>query len=286
MLADSVDEKNRGKAFGFHRAMDTLGAIVGPAGAAVLVSLADVRSVFLWAVIPGVLAAAAIAFFTKGSDTVKEPPIPFWRSVRELPSRFRVFLGAVFLFGMGDFARSLLILRATELLTPTLGTTRAAATAMALYVLHNIVYSALSFPIGWLADRFDPQRLLAIGYAFGVATAIGAALTGPSLLALGLLFSAGGITLAFEDTLEGVITSLEVPKSIRGTGFGVLASTNGVGDLISSSLVGALWAAVGPLAAFSAAAVLCLAGTVLLTASGRARTGAEQAALAARGTQA
>jgi len=271
MLADSVRDEDRGKAFGFHRAMDTLGAIVGPAGAAVLVSVSEVRSVFVWALIPGVLAALAIAVFTKPGVDEKAPPVPFWKSVRDLPSRFRVFLGAVFFFGMGDFARSLLILRATELLTPSMGATTAAALAMGLYVFHNAVYSALSFPVGWLADRVDPQRLLVIGYVIGVATAAMAALTGPSLVSLAVLFLLGGLTLAFEDTLEGVITSAEVPKAIRGTGFGVLASVNGVGDLVSSSLVGILWAATGPLVAFTVAAGLCLVGTVMLAVSGPAR---------------
>jgi MFS family permease len=244
--------------------------VVGPAAAALLLGVIPLRQVFVWAMVPGVLAALAIVVFTRGSPETKERPPPFWKSVSALPGRFRVFLGAVFLFGLGDFARSLLILRATDLLTPSLGPTRAAAVAMGLYVFHNVVYAALSFPVGWLADRIDPQRLLVAGYVIGVFTALAAAFTGPSLWALGGLFALGGATLAFEDTCEGVVTAAEVPDAIRGTGFGVLATTNGVGDLLSSSVVGLVWAWAGPLAAFSLAAALCLAGAVTLAASGRA----------------
>jgi MFS family permease len=180
----------------------------------------------------------------------------------------------VFCFGVGDFARTLLILRATQLLTPRIGFTGATAAAMALYVGHNGLYAAASYPVGWLADRVNPRRLLVVGYALGTATAVLAAVATPSLWLLGLLFATAGATVAFEDTLEGTITALEVPSSLRGTGYGVLATTNGVGDLVSSSLVGVLWSASGPAAAFGAAAALCAAGAaILFTTSGRSASG-------------
>lgn len=271
LLAESVDEANRGKAFGFHRAMDTLGAVIGPALAALLVATISIRMVFAWALVPGVLAALAIVFFTRGAQRTREPPVAFWKSVRDLPPRFRVFLGSVFAFGLGDFARSLLILRATELLAPSLGVKEAAVIAMSLYVAHNVSYALLSFPVGWLADRIDPQRLLIFGYLAGVLTALLAAFATPSVTFLVLVFLVGGITLAFEDTLEGVITAAEVPQPIRGTGFGVLATVNGVGDLLSSSIVGIIWSAFGPRTAFSLAAGCCAVGAILLAASGRVR---------------
>jgi MFS family permease len=138
---------------------------------------------------------------------------------------------------------------------------------MSLYVLHNIVYAGASFPIGWLADKVDPKRLLVFGYAVGTLTAVLAAVVTPSVPLLALLFVAAGLTLAFEDTLEGTLTAALVPGEIRGTGYGVLATTNGVGDLVSSSVVGLLWSLVGPVEAFAAAAALCFAGTVVLAAS-------------------
>jgi MFS family permease len=154
-----------------------------------------------------------------------------------------------------------------------MGAAPAAAIGMALYVGHNMLYAAFSFPVGWLADRLDPQRLLVVGYVLGGLTAVLAAVAVPSLPMLGLLFAVAGLTLAFEDTLEGTVTALEVPAELRGTGFGVLATVNGVGDLLSSSLVGLVWSAVGAFWAFGAAALLCFGGSVVLLTARTGRRG-------------
>ena len=269
MLADSVPREALGRAFGLHRAADTAGAIVGPAAAAALLAVVPLRQVFLYALGPGVLAGIAFLVLVRPQRETPKPALPFWHSVRSLPNRYRRFLAAVFLFGMGDFARTLLILRATQVLTPGAGAMKAAAVAMSLYVVHNVVYAAASYPVGHLADRFRPERLLVVGYAFGAVTAVLAAVATPALPVLVALFLAAGLTLAFEDTLEGMIAAVEVPAGIRGTGFGVLASVNGVGDMVSSTLVGVAWSVWGPGAAFGIAAVLCAAGTLVLAAHRR-----------------
>lgn len=275
MLADSVPAEARGRAFGLHRAMDTAGAVAGPLLATLLIGTVALRHVFVWAMVPGVMAAIAFAILVKPDGTTATiDPQPFWRSLAALPPRFRGFLAAVFVFGLGDFARTLLILRAATVLTPEVGADRAAATAMLLYVVHNVVYAAASYPVGWVADRVRPERLLVLGYAIGVATAVMAAIAVPALWFLVTLFVLGGLTLAFEDTLEGTVTAHQVPSSLRGTGYGALATTNGVGDLLSSSLVGVLWSVAGPEVAFGSAALLALAGTVSLGVSTRRTTNA------------
>ena len=272
MLADAVPAEAVGRAFGFHRAMDTAGAVAGPLLALALVAVVPVRQVFLWAVIPGVLASAAFAVLVRPSAPRVTAPRPFGVSLRMLPAAYRRFLAAVFLFGAGDFARTLLILRATQLLAPVAGLSAATATALALYAGHNVLYAAASYPVGRLADRVSPRALLVMGYLLGTATAVLAAVATPSLGVLMALFGCAGLTVAFEDTLEGTIVAREVPAEVRGTAYGALAATNGVGDLVSSSLVGILWAATGAGVAFGAAAALCLAGTIVLaTARRRAR---------------
>ena len=267
MLADSVPREALGRAFGFHRAMDTAGAIAGPALAALLASTLRPRSIFWWALVPGVLAAGAFAVLVRPHDGKRIDPQPFWRSVGALSPRYRRFLAAVFLFGAGDFARTLLILRASELLRPGLGVVMATELSMLLYVGHNVLYAVASYPVGWMADRVSPERLLVAGYLLGTLTAVLAALATPSVGMLVALFAVAGLTLAFEDTLEGTITAHQVPLGIRGTGYGTLAAANGVGDLVSSALVGVLWSLAGPGVAFGAAAALCLAGTVVLAAA-------------------
>ena len=273
MLSDAVPKEALGRAFGLHRAMDTAGAIVGPLLAIVLTAVVPLRTSFLWFAVPGVLAGVAYAVLVRAQrDGAHHKRLPLVTSLRGLPAGFRRLLLAVFLFGLGDFARSLLILRATQLLSPELGFARAAATAMGLYVLHNVVYAAASYPVGRLADKLSPVGLLAVGYGVGAATAVLAALATSSMWMLVPLFLAAGLTLAFEDTLEGTLTALLTPPHLRGTAYGAMATTNGVGDLLSSSLVGLAWTVFGPAVAFLGAAILCGMGTVgvLLTPRGPA----------------
>ena len=269
MLADAVPPEALGRAFGFHRAADTAGAVAGPLLAMVLIATLPLRRVFFIAMIPGVLAAVTFAILVRKQPMRVRETRPFWHSLRALPGPFRRFLFAVFLFGLGDFARTLLILRATQLLTPGRGVTAAAGTAILLYALHNALYALASYPVGYIADRLSPRSLLAVGYGLGAVTALLAALATPSLAFLLLLFSVAGFTLAFADTLESTVTARLVDKDLRGTAFGVLATVNGIGDLLSSSLVGVVWTVIGAGAAFGGAAVLCGAGALIMIAGAR-----------------
>ncbi|MCC6812047.1 MAG: MFS transporter [Deltaproteobacteria bacterium] len=264
MLADSVPESGVGRAFGFHRAMDTIGAVLGPLVASVLVAAVSLDSVFVFSLVPGVLSAVALFVLVRRQRTTTYTPKSFTKSLAALPPSFRRFLGAVFAFGMGDFARTLLILRATELMTPELGVGAGAAFAMGLFAWHNVVAALAAFPIGRLADRTEPRTLLQWGYALGAVTALFAAFVPASIGALVGLFAIAGLTIAFEDTLESTVTARLVPKELRGSGYGALAATNGVGDLVSSALVGILWTLRGPEVAFACAAVACAVGAWLV----------------------
>lgn len=265
MLSDAAAPEARGRAFGLHRALDSLGAVLGPVAAAAILARSSLHAVFWWSLVPGVLSALAFAAFVRpqrAGPAHHQHPLP--DAIAMLPPAFRRFLVAAFAFGLGDFARSLLILRATNVLAPGFGAAPAAAIAVALYALHNVVYALASYPVGWWADRTDAKALLLVGYVLGTATAVLAAAARPSIVFLGVLFATGGLTLAFVDTLEGVLTAAFVPAAVRGTGFGVLAATNGVGDLLSSSAVGIVWATAGPVAAFVGAAGLCAVGAAAL----------------------
>jgi len=264
ILADSVEAKDYGKAFGLERALDTAGAILGPMAALAMLRAVSYRTIFFLTLIPGLIAAAIFA----GAVRARPLPRPAERpkvSFRGLPKRFRWFLLVVGLFGIGDFAHTLLILRATDILRPYAG---AAATswAISLYLLHNVFYAVLSTPIGAMGDRFGKIRLLALGYALAVVTNVGF-LFGPShWLALGALFVLAGSFVAAEDALERAVAADLLPDHLKATGFGALAAVNAVGDLISSALVGWLWAKVGPAAGFGYAATVTALGAILLFA--------------------
>ena len=279
MLADAVPKSVLGRAVGFHRAMDTVGATLGPAIATVLLTWVPLRALFGYAMVPGVLAAVVFALLVKAPPvTRKETPPPLLKSLRLLPAAFRRFLLAVLAFGIGDFARTLLILRAAQLLTPEYGATRAAAIGMMLFVVHNLAAAACAYPAGRLADSVSPQRLLAVGYGLGVVTAVLAALASPSLPFLVVLFVVAGLVIGIEETLESVVTGLQVESAQRGSAYGALAATNGVGDMVSSSVVGLLWTWQGPALAFGFAAVASLVGTLLLLVSAKERAEAAPAA--------
>jgi len=276
ILADSVAAESRGKAFGFERAGDTVGAIIGPLIAVGLLGYLHPRAsepsspfriIFLLTLIPGLAAGIAFAFL------VREFPGPrtnakFFASLKQLPRSFRHFLVGVGVFGMGDFAHTLMILAATELLVPGRGMAHAARAAALLYVAHNVVYAGASYPVGALSDRLGRRGLLALGYLTGMLTAAGfvAAFvwhlaTIPYLL---LLFALGGFYLAFEEALESTITADLVEAEVRGTAYGVLGAVNGVGDLMASVLVGGLWTLISPAVAFGYSAAAMLVGGVLV----------------------
>ena len=170
---------------------------------------------------------------------------------------------------MGDFAHTLLILAATQLLTPQYGVARSAQIAALLYVLRNVLYAGASYPVGALSDRWGRRELLMFGYVAGAANAAGVTAAflwnTASLPYLALLFTLAGIYMAVQDALEGAITADLVPKGVRGTAYGVLGTVNGVGDFAASTMVGILWTAVSPAVAFGIAATLMMVGAAMLS---------------------
>jgi MFS family permease len=211
---------------------------------------------------------------------VRERPIgrfvqpSLWHGLRALPNPFRKFLVAVGIFGMGDFSHTLLILFATQQLAPAIGMTRAASLAIGFYTLHNVFYAGSAYVAGWLGDRVRRRNfVLAGGYGLAGATAIllsaGAGRLGEDqfrLLAglLALIFAVAGTFVGTVEALEDSLAAELVPAPQHGMAFGTLAAVNAVGDLVSSSFVGFLWANVSVRLAFASAAVLFFSGAFLM----------------------
>jgi len=281
LLAESVAEKDRGKAFGVHRAGDTIGAIFGPLLAAWLLgqvgestvdALGAVRTVLWWTWLPGVGSVLAMALLVKEGRHVPGPPRSLLVTLRGLPRKFRRFLGAVAVFGTGDFSHSLLILAAIDLLEPTHGVKVAAQWGAVLFSVRNIVGAAGAFPAGWLGDKFGHGRALVATYGLGAVTSAGFAalmwIHVPSIAWLAVLFAAAGLVNAAQEAIEGAATADLIPdRSSRGTAYGVLGTVNGLGDFVSSFAVGLLWA-ISPAIGLGWAAAVMGIGTVLLAFSG------------------
>jgi len=278
LLADSVSSEATGKAFGFHRTMDTLGAIIGPALALFFLTFLNYHQIIAVSVIPSLAAFFVVFFFVREvrKKTSPESPIVstqgdviikdkgFVKSIRALPRSFKLFLAGVGVFGLGNFANSLFTLRAQEVLAPRVGALEASAIAVGLYTLLNVAYAAFSFPIGALSDKIGRRRILAAGYFISAITCLGTAVLTADFLFLIPLFLLAGFFTAITDTVEGTAAADLLPTESRGTGFGILQTVNGVGDFASSAVVGALWALISPLVAFTYAALLSAAGGIIL----------------------
>ena len=267
LLAADVPPNAYGRAFGFERLMDTVGAIAGPLTALWLLEVTahSYRKVFLWTLFPGMVAAAIFWIFVRERPIAARPQRSFLVGLKALPIPFRHLLLAVGIFGAGDFSHSLLILYASRMLAPVHGMARAASIAVGLYVLHNAFYAGSAYLSGWLSDHVPSRKaVLAAGYALAGLTAILLCTGTQSLWLLAVIFVLAGVYVGTEEALEDSLSAELVPKEQHGMAFGTLAAVNAVGDFLSSLLVGLLWSVFNVQTAFAASAVLFFAGATLV----------------------
>jgi len=269
LLADAVPPAAYGRAYGFERAMDNLGAIAGPLLALALLALVGIRVAILLSIIPGLLAALAIVY------AVRRLPRLEARERRPLRLRLRpvlrgrlgALLAAVSAFELGNVAATLLILRATELLSPRHGADSAARIALVLYAGYNLAATLASPAAGHVGDRRGLVRVLAGGVllfaaAYGVLAATGAEI---GLILAGFVLAGVGIGCV-ETAEHGVVAAL-APEALRGSAFGLLAAVQSIGNLAASAVAGILWTLVSPAAAFAYAAAWMLVALALLAAT-------------------
>jgi MFS family permease len=170
------------------------------------------------------------------------------------------------LAGIGDYSNTLLILWATQAWTARLGAIRAAQLAMLFYIGYNVVYTVSCYLSGVLADRYPKKWVLASGYSLAVIPALALLAPGSSLAKFAVIFGVSGLYMGVWETLESATAATILPGSVRGVGFGVLATVNGLGDFISSAVVGALWVA-SPAASMSFVIVMTLAGVAVIAST-------------------
>jgi MFS family permease len=271
LLADAVEPSAFGRAYGFERSMDNLGAIGGPLLAIGLVALIGLQPAILLSVVPGLLAAAAIAWAVRHlARPTERHHAPVRIVVRPLlHGPLGALLIAIALFEAGNVAATLLILRATEALRPSLGDA-AVSVAIALYTGYNIAATLASVPAGHLVDRRGARLVLGGGVAlFGAAYLVFAA--APAVLPLALAFVAAGVGIGAVETAEHAAVASLAPGHLRGSAFGLLAAIQSGGDFIASAGIGLLWTLVSPSLAFAVAAVAMAFALVALVATAARR---------------
>jgi MFS family permease len=264
LLTDVVSPEAYGRAYGFERAMDNLGAIAGPLLALGLVALVGVRDAILLSVVPGFLAATAIFVAIKAAPRLEKherPPIRL-RIRPVLRGGLGRLLLAVSAFELGNAAATLLILRATDLLTPGRGHDAAVKVALLLYAGYNLAATLASVPAGRATDRRGGIVVLLAGVLAFLGAYVGFALTGSSVVLLAVLFGAAGVGIGFAETAQHAAVATLAPPDLRGSAFGALAAVQSFGNLAASAVAGGLWTLVSPRAAF-----LYLAGWMVLSAA-------------------
>jgi len=258
LLNLSVDASQRGLAFGFHRAMDNMGAVVGPLLAAGLLALGmPLHYVLLSAVVPAIAVIALSLSVREPERPVAIKPIPFSWNLSEFPPAFRRYLVVLALFMLGNSSNMFLLLRARELgLSET--------EVPMLWALVSFVAAVFSTPLSALSDRIGRRRLIVGGWGvYAVLYLIFGLLPAKAWL-LWPMFAAYGLFLAATEGVEKALVADLVPKESSGTAFGWYNLVVGILLLPASVIFGWLWATLSPLSAFAFGSGCALAAAVLL----------------------
>jgi MFS family permease len=264
LIADSSTEATRGRDFGVHRALDTLGAAIGPLTAwAILTLVPDgYRTVFWVSAIPGTMAIAVVLFAVREKRTVRPDGVRPVLRLRNLGRPFALFTAVSFVFALGNSSDALLILRAQDVGT-------APALIPLMYFAFNIVGAALAAPLGSLSDRIGRKRLLSLGFVLYGAVYAGFAIAGAPLSAW-LLFIAYGVPYAMTEGMTRAYVVDLVGCDVRATAVGGYTFVLGLAALPASAVAGLLWDTVSHGAPFVLSAGLMVTAGLALALTGRA----------------
>lgn len=260
MIAESSSPEIYGRAFGFHRAMDTTGALVGVVIALALIPLLAMRSILILALVPG-LAAVLLAFRLKeveGSEAREDAPTVARASIREVvrgaPRGYWQALLPMAIFALANTSDTYLLLRAKEL-----GLSDAAA--IAAYLVYNVVVVLVSTPMGILSDRIGRGRILLIGFALYACVYAGFGLSGAGSL-IWVLFGFYGLYYGMTQGVGKALVASCSPTETRGSSIGLFYLVCGIATLVGNAAIGWIWTRyssdVALWTAAGAATVACL----------------------------
>jgi len=257
LISASVKDNDTGRNFGFHKAMDNSGAIIGPLIAFLLLYFfpLNYRNIFLVATIPAVLGVLSIILFVKeahNSHTVDAGKI----SLRRLPRKLVFYFSIIFVFSLGNSTDALLLVKTKE-------TGIDAAYIPFVYMIFNVVSVFLAIPFGKMSDRIGREKLIIGGFLvyalvyflFGRFNSLGVFLP---------LFALYGVYSAMTDTSQKALISDIVSKDLRGTGFGIYHAILGISLLPASLMAGTLYDKVGSDAPFYFGAVMAVLAAILM----------------------
>ena len=255
LLAESMEAGERGKGFGMHRAMDTFGAVLGLAIAAIVIylvqggelelGLGTYHRLVLVGMVPAVLAVLVLLFLVhevKSSKVGSRQGVSFKALSDGFSRRFKIFLVIMAVFTLGNSSDFFVILRAQNLGSPVIN-------VVLMLVLFNVTYAAVSLPAGRLSDRLGRRRVMIIGWFVYAAVYIGFA-SASSLWQVWLLFGCYGIYYGVTEGVARAFVADLVPEGKRGTAYGLYHGVVGLTLLPASLIAGWLWDAFSPAAPF------------------------------------
>lgn len=264
LLSDEATPKTKGKVFGFHRSMDTIGAAIGPSLALVYLyyNPGDYRSLFYVTIIPGILTVIA-TFLVKEKNQIATPPkkirVSFLASfayLRNSPVQYKRLMVGLLIFAVVNSSDMFLILKAKSVgFSDTY--------VIGLYIFYNLVFALLAFPLGMLADKFSLKSILLIGLVVFTLVYVGLSFA-ESTITFGVLFFMYGIYAAATDGVSKAWISNMVSKTETATAIGTYVGFQSILAFVASSLTGVIWYFFGPPVAFGTIAVTTAAVAIYL----------------------
>lgn len=257
LIAASVDEANRGRAFGLEGVGDNAGAFLGPLLAVLLVMVLnlDIRLIFYLAVIPGLLAFLMV-FLVEERPVAVAAKSRIDVSLRRFPENYWKYLLATALFGIGNSSNAFLILQTKDIgasLTMTI----------LIYAGFNLVAALISYPAGFLSDRLGRRNILVLAFAIFLVSYLGFALT-RNVAIIAVLFVFYGLYQGIFRSVGKALASDYVPDELRASGIGWYNTTVGLCGLVASLIAGWLWDQVGHASVFLFGAAFAVIGGVAL----------------------
>jgi MFS family permease len=265
LIADSVQPDQRGLAFGLHRTMDTMGAMLGLIIALVVVlitqrnatelSRSTFQTIVLISIVPAVLAVLTLAVGAQDVPVTKERPAPKF-AFRSLGKPFMIFIVIVSIFTLGNSSDAFLTLRAQE-------SGLSVAGILGMLITFNLVYSLISTPAGALSDRIGRRRLIVGGWlSYAVIyLAFGLVQTGWQMW---MVYALYGVYYGMAYGTASALVADLVPAEVRGTAYGTYNAALGVSALFASLIAGVLWETVGPAAPFLFGGAIALLAVLLM----------------------
>jgi len=251
IIAESSEKTHLGRAFGFHRSMDTMGAVVGPALAFLLLGifLNNYRWVFWLSMIPGAIAVLLIIFFIteKKKAFIAHSERPKL-TIKHFDWQFKFFVVIAIVFALGNSSDVFLILRAQQIGIPTV-------MIPILYLLFNLVYSISAIPAGIAADRFGRKRVILLGFVLFAILYYGFAVA-EDARAVWILFGFYGVFMGLTEGIQKAFLATIIPSDFKATAFGVYNTAVGIAMFPASLIGGWLWDHVSPSATFYYGAIM------------------------------